>query len=44
MSLTIYQASVPVFVQSLGALADILKKADAYAKANPEPPQPLKKK
>lgn len=31
MSLTMYQASVPVFVQSLGALGDMLKQADAYA-------------
>lgn len=31
MSLSMYQASVPVFVQSLGALADMLKKADQYA-------------
>lgn len=31
MSLSMYQASVPLFVQSLGALGDMLKKADAYA-------------
>lgn len=31
MTMSMYQASVPVFIQTLGALADILKKGEAYA-------------
>lgn len=31
MSLSMYQASVPLFVQSLGSLGEMLKKADSYA-------------
>ena len=34
MSLTLYDMSVPVFVQSLTALADVLKKAEAHADAH----------
>ncbi len=33
MSLSMYQASVPVFVQMLGSLSAVLKKAAAYAEA-----------
>lgn len=33
MSLSLYDVSVPIFVQSLKALADILKKAEAHADA-----------
>jgi uncharacterized protein len=33
MSLSMYQASVPVFVQMLGALAKVLDKAEAHATA-----------
>lgn len=31
MSMSMYQASAPFFVQTLGALAGILDKAEAYA-------------
>ena len=34
MSLSIYAASVPVFRQMLGALADVLEKAEAHAVAS----------
>ena len=33
MSLSMYQASVPVFVQILGALGNVLGKAEAHAAA-----------
>ena len=33
MSLSMYQASVPVFTQILGALGDVLDKAEAHAAA-----------
>ena len=34
MSLSMYSASVPVFRQMLGALADVLEKAEAHAQAS----------
>ncbi len=33
MTLSMYQASVPVFVRALGNLADVLKKGEAHAKS-----------
>jgi hypothetical protein len=33
MSLSMYQASVPVFTRALGNLAEVLKKGEAHAKA-----------
>ncbi len=34
MSLSVYQASVPVFVQGLDTLAHILRKGEDHARAN----------
>jgi len=34
MSLSMYSTSVPVFRQMLGALADVLEKAEAHAQAS----------
>jgi len=33
MTLSMYQASVPVFVRALGNLADVLKKGEVHAKS-----------
>jgi len=41
MSLSLYDLSVPVFVQSLEALSAILKKAAAHAEARKIEPQVL---
>jgi len=41
MSLTIHSASVPVFRHMLGALADVLEKAEAHAQASKYEPATL---
>ncbi|WP_037585083.1 DUF1993 family protein, partial [Stigmatella aurantiaca] len=41
MSLSMYQASVPVFIRTLGQLSAILDKAAAYAEAKKINPQVL---
>lgn len=41
MSLSMYQASIPVFIRMLGNLSEILKKAETYAEAKKIDPSVL---